>query len=38
MRLFHSAATIGIVVLAFGGALGPRGLMRAIPEWLALGR
>jgi hypothetical protein len=38
MRILNSAATLAVIVLAFGGALGPRGLMRALPEWWALSR
>lgn len=34
MRLINAAATLVVIVLAFGTALGPRGLMRALPEWL----
>ena len=35
MRLINLAASLAIIMVAFGGALGPRGLMRALPEWLA---
>jgi hypothetical protein len=38
MRLINAAGTIAVILLAFGSALGPRGLMRALPEWLALSR
>ena len=37
MRLVHMAATVWVVVLAFAGALGPRGLLRALPEWWRAG-
>jgi hypothetical protein len=35
VRLINTAATVALIVLAFGTALGPRGLMRALPQWLA---
>jgi len=34
MRMIHLASTIWVVVIAFAGALGPSGLIRALPEWL----
>jgi hypothetical protein len=34
MRLINLAASLAVIVVAFGGALGPRGLMRALPLWL----
>ncbi len=34
MRLINAALTVWVVVLAFGSALGPRELMRALPAWL----
>ena len=34
MRLLNLAASLAVIVVAFGGALGPRGLVRAIPIWL----
>lgn len=37
MRLVHMAATAWVVLLAFAGALGPRGLLRALPEWWRAG-
>lgn len=35
MRFLNMAASLAVIVVAFGGALGPRGLIRALPEWLS---
>jgi len=37
MRLVPMAATAWVVLVAFAGALGPRGLLRALPEWWRAG-
>jgi hypothetical protein len=35
VRLVNAATTLVVIALAFGSALGPRGLIRALPQWLS---
>lgn len=35
MRLINLASTLWVIAVAFGGALGPRELFRALPTWLS---
>ena len=36
MRWINTVATISVIVMSFVGALGPKGILQALPQWLAI--